>query len=284
MLRTGLALLLVLGSALAAGAQAQPAGQAEACRAPVLALARPPDEFAPGDARTLRFAIENPNGAPVHSVRATITTTAPAGWTATPGQRELTLGPKNVSMNSLAITAPNRGSGAPAGNITVHVTFVCTTGDVLTTASASAQVPVRIREFDVPWPVVLGAFLLMVAGVAVLGVRRVRRGVAIAVSQPEREVHAGKSAKFTFVVENRRGRPQAFHLLATGLPPGWGLHLALQDVGLEPGEEKTLWALLKAPPGAQPGERAEVTLRLESARGGRDRAQATLRARVVEDG
>lgn len=271
-----LPLLLVL---LAPPAAAQE--QAEACRAPVLSLQQPPGDFEPGEATSLLFAIENPNGAPVEAVRATVTTSAPAGWTATTAQRELTLGPRNVSLNAIAVAAPNRGTGVASGNITMLVTFVCTRGDIQTSASAAAVLEVRISEFRAPWPIVLGAFSLLAVGVALMGYRRLRRGVAILPTQSERTVEPGKSVKYTFVVENRRGRPQRFHLLPVGVPEGWTIHLALENVELEPGEEKTLWAILKAPPGAPAGTDVHVTLRLENVRGGRDGASAPIRARVV---
>lgn len=273
-----LALLLALPGA---GAQEEP-GQLEACRAPVLSVQEPPETFEAGSATSLLFAVENPNGPPVDAVRATITTTAPAGWSATPAQRELTLGPKNFSVLALAITTPNRGSGTLVGNITLHVTFVCTSGDIQTLSAASTTLPVSIADFRAPWPIVLGAFALLAAGVGILALRRLRRGVAIIPLGGERPVVPGKSVKFTFQVENRRGRPQRFHLLGVGLPEGWAIHLALDTVELEPGEEKTLWAILKAPATARPGDEATVTLRLESSEGAREVPTATLRAKVVE--
>lgn len=274
-------LVALLSVLLAPHAAAQEERQPEACRAPVLSLQQPPGDFEPGQATSLLFAIENPNGPPVEAVRATVTTSAPAGWTATTAQRELTLGPRNVSLNAIAVAAPNRGTGVASGNITMLVTFVCTRGDIQTSASAAAVLEVRISEFRAPWPVVLGSFSLLAVGVALMGYRRLRRGVAIVPTQRERPVEAGKSVKYTFVIENRRGRPQRFHLLPVGVPEGWTIHLALENVELEPGEEKTLWAILKAPPTATAGTEVLITLRLENVRGGRDGASAPIRAHVV---
>jgi hypothetical protein len=242
----------------------------------------PPRSFAPGDAYSLAFAIENPNAPPIDSVRATLVIAAPAGWTVVPAQRELTLGPKNVSFDALTIGAPNRGGGEPSGNITIHVTFVCTTGDTLTSASADATIPVVLETFQAPWPVLLTAFSLLALLVAVLGLRRLRRGVAIVPARTEREVAPGKSVKYTFRVENRRGKPQRFTLLGVGVPEGWSLHLALDEVELEPGEDKGLWAVLKCAPDAALGAEAAITLRLESPRGAREGTSATLVARVAE--
>jgi hypothetical protein len=241
-----------------------------------------PRSFPPGDAYTLAFAIENPNVAPIDSVRAQIITTAPSGWSVVPAQRELTLGPRNVSFDALTIGAPSRGGGEPAGNITIHVTFVCTTGDTLTASSADAVIPVVLQTFQAPWPVLLTAFSLLAILVAVLGVRRLRRGVAIVPPLVEREVAPGKSVKYTFRVENRRGKPQRFTLLGVGVPEGWSLHLALDEVELEPGEDKSLWAVLKCAPEAQPGAEAAITLRLESPRGAREGTSAILVARVAD--
>lgn len=276
-----LPLLLLVSAAFLAPGAAQAQGQPEACRAPVLAVQQAPEAFEPGEATSLLFAIENPNGAPVEAVRATVTTSAPAGWTATTAQRELTLGPRNVSLTAISLTAPNRGTGVAAGNITILVTFVCTRGDIQTSASADTVLEVRITDFQAPWPIVLGSLTLLAVGVALMGYRRLRRGVAILPTQSERTVEPGKSVKYTFVVENRRGRPQRFHLLPIGVPEGWVLHLALENVELEPGEEKTLWAILKAPPEAAEGTDVLITLRLENVRGGRDGASAPIRARVV---
>lgn len=266
---------LLLG-ALPASAQAP---QAEACRAPVLSVQQAPGVFEPGEAFTLLFAIENPNGPPVEAVRATVTTTAPAGWTAVAAQRDLTLGPRNVTVDVLAITAPTRGTGEPGGNITLHVTFVCTSGDIQTSASARTTVEVQIQGFQAPWPILLGAFALLATGVAFLGFRRLRRSVALLVPQAERPILPGKTTKFVFAVENRRGKPQHLTLVATGVPEGWSLHLALQELDLEPGEEKALWAILKAPPTAEPGTDVPITLRLDG-RAAREGASAVLRARV----
>lgn len=270
---------LLLAAPLAAS---QPPAQLDACRAPVLTMEDPPGQFDAGGSIELHFAIENPNGPSVDAVRATVTTTAPAGWTATPGQRELTMRPNDAVVNVLAITAPHRGSGQPAGNITLLVTFVCTNGEIQTSASAMAALEMELKPLSVPWPIVLGAFILLATGVAALAVRRLRRGVALTPTTPERPVEPGKSAKFTFVVENRRGKPQRFTLLATGLPVGWSAHLALDEVELEPGEEKTLWAIVKAPADAAPGTDVDVILRLESPRGARDSVATRVRARVVD--
>lgn len=264
--------------ALVPVAPAQPT-QLEACRSPVLAVQHPPRDFEPGSSMSLLMAIENPNIAPVDNVRASVTTTAPAGWTAIPAHRELTIGPRNWSMSSVVVTAPNRGSGASGGNVTVLVTFVCTSDDIQTSASASEVLQVALHPFEAPWPLVLGAFAVLAGGVTVLGVRRLSRSTALVPLGAERDVAPGHSVKFTFVVENRRAKPQRLRLVGEGVPEGWTLHLALADVELEPGEEKTLWAILKAPPLASIGSSVPITLRLESARG--EAASATLYARVV---
>lgn len=274
-------LLLLLLAALPLAAVQDGPTQPEACRAPILELQEPPGGFEPGSSLPLLMAIENPNVRPVENVRATITTTAPAGWTAVPAQRELTLGPQNWTLTPLAVTAPNRGSGVGGGNVTILVTFVCTNGDVQTSASAAKTLYVRIEAFNAPWPLVLGAFAVLAGGVTVLGVRRLRRGVAISVHGREREVAPGKSVKFTFSVENRRGKPQRLRLVPEGVPAGWTLHMALEGVELEPGEEKALWAILKAPFLAPPGLDVAVTLHLEDERGVRDLGNAVLRARVA---
>jgi hypothetical protein len=255
--------------------------QTEACRPPALSVQPLPKPLEPGASYALTFAIENPNGPPVDSVRATLTTTAPAGWAAAASPRELTLGPHNASFGVLDVTAPNRGSGAPSGNITFLVTFVCAHGEIQTSASSTSLIEVEIRQLQAPWPVILTAFVTLFAGVAALGFQRLRRGVGLHVSSPERPIEPGKSAKFTFVVENRRGKPQKLTLLAVGVPEGWSIHLALDALELEPGEEKILWAILKAPPGATPGTEADVQLRLESPRGARESLAARIRARVV---
>jgi hypothetical protein len=272
-------LALLLALPLAAG---QPPPQLDACRAPVLTVQDVTGPFRAGGSAIVQFGVENPNGPSVDAVRATVTTSAPAGWAATPAQRELTMPPNDVWFTALAITAPNRGSGQPAGNITLHVTFVCTNGEIQTSASASTVVEVEIAALSVPWPLVLGSFLVLAAGVTALGLRRLRRGVALWARTPERTVEPGKSAKFTVVVENRRGKPQRFTFLATGVPEGWSAHLALDEVELEPGEEKALWAILKAPPTAVPGAVADVALRLESPRGAREGVTTRVLARVVE--
>ncbi|MFA5863030.1 MAG: hypothetical protein WDA16_15165, partial [Candidatus Thermoplasmatota archaeon] len=206
-------LVLLLAIPLSASQEAQTA----ACRAPVLTMQPAPQPFDPGASTSVLFAIENPNGPPVAAVRATVTTTAPAGWSATPAQRELTLGPKDVSVDPLAITAPNRGSGQAHGNVTLLVTFVCTNGDIQTIASARSVLPVSIVSFQAPWPFVLTAFAALAAGVGVLAFRRLRRGVGLTSLTPARPIEPGKSAKFTFNVENRRGKPQRFHVTTLGV-------------------------------------------------------------------
>lgn len=258
--------------------------QDDACRPPVLSFAPSPGPFEPGKSVSYFFGIENANGPPVDVVRATVTTTAPAGWSATAAQRELTLGPRNVSVDVLAITAPTRGAGAPSGNITLLVTFVCTTGAIQTSASTSSTLEVRIEEFSAPWPIVLTGFLALIVGVTLLGVRRLRRGVALTPTQPERPVEPGKSVKFTLLIENRRGKPQKLKFAPGPIPAGWSIHLALSEVDLEPGEEKSLWVILRAPATATPGEEVSVDLRLDSPRGGpRDGAVATIKARVTKE-
>lgn len=251
------------------------------CQAPILAMPEAQHSFAPGEASSLAFAIENTNVPPIDSVRATLVTAAPAGWSVVPAQRELTLGPKNITYDALTITAPNRGGGEPSGNITLHVTFVCTTGDTLTSSSADATIPVVLETFQAPWPVLLTAFGVLALLVGLLGLRRLRRGVAIVPARLEQEVEPGKGVKYTFRVENRRGKPQRFTLLGVGVPEGWSLHLALDEVELEPGEEKGLWAVLKSAPEAPRGSEVAITLRLESPRGAREGTSATLVAKVA---
>ena len=271
------AALLVLLLLLPAAAAQEFQGQA--CQAPILSVQDTPRVLRPGTDYNLLFAIDNPNGPPVDAVRATVTTTAPAGWTAVAAQRDLTLGPKNVSVSALAVTTPNRGTGAAEGNITIVVTFVCTSGDIQTSAFSTETVEVAIEQFQAPWPLVLGGFAILAAGVGVLGVRRLRRGVALSSPAPERAVEPGKSVKFTLLVENRRGKPQSYRLRAEGVPEGWGVHLALADVELEPGEEKHLWAILKAPPHATLGQEVPVALVLADAEG-REAARTGLLVRV----
>jgi uncharacterized membrane protein len=269
-------LALALAPALALAQE-----QTSACRAPVLSVQPVPDAFEPGSSTTILFAVQNDNQQPpVDAVRATVTTTAPAGWSATPAQREMTLAPRGQQLVPLAITAPNRGSGQPAGNITLTVLFVCTSGDIQTSASTSAAIAVQIVQFEAPWSLVLAGFLVLAAGVAVLGYRRFRRGVALWPLTPERSVEPGKSAKFTFNVENRRGKPQRFRVETTGAPEGWSVHRALDELELEPGEEKTLWIILRAPPGAALDELVELHLRLVSER---ETIEARSRARVASE-
>jgi hypothetical protein len=275
-------LAFALGLLLMPGSFAQEDAPAQgACQAPVLALPQTPKTFEPGASFNLPFAIENPNDASVELVRADVKVTTPDGWTAIPARRELTLGPRDAEQNVLAITAPSRGTGAAAGNITLSVEFVCVTG-IVQRSSLPAQhvLQVSIRSFQAPWPVVLGAFAILAVGVVILGLRRLRRGVAISPTQRERPIVPGKSAKFTFIVENRRGKPARYHLLPAGIPEGWSIHLALEEVELEPGEEKTLWAILKAPPTAAPMADVPFTLRLVGAGAG-DGAAAEMVARVV---
>lgn len=254
--------------------------QDQACRAPILSVQHTPRVLRPGTDYNLLFAIDNPNGPPVEAVRATVTTTAPAGWTAVAAQRDLTLGPKNVSVSAIAVTTPNRGTGAAQGNITILVTFVCTSGDIQTSAFRTETVEVAIEDFQAPWLLVLGGFGVLAAGVGVLGARRLRRGVALTSATPERPVAPGKSVKFTLLVENRRGKPQAFRLQHEGVPEGWGLHLALTDLELEPGEEKHLWAILRAPAEAPLGREVTIVLRLVDGEG-REASRTAVHARVA---
>lgn len=275
-----LVLLVALALPLVA-AQASDASEGS-CRAPRLAFPRAPRVFEPGDSYNLPFAVENPNGAHVEVARAQIKVTTPDGWTAIPARRELTMGPGTVQHNVLSITAPSRGTGAASGNITLSVTFVCTTGVVQQTSLPAEHVlDVRIRGFEAPWLVVIGAFGILAASVAVLSVRRLRRGVDLSAAQGTREVEAGKSAKYTFSVHNRRGKPARYHVLPLGLPEGWTIHLALDEVELEPGEEKALWAILRAPANAPLGQDVAFTLRLQGEKGARDATSVTLTARVT---
>ncbi|MEA3201238.1 MAG: hypothetical protein QOE90_2666 [Thermoplasmata archaeon] len=275
-MRLALALVLALAPLGVASAQGQ-----GGCQSPILAMPQPPASFAPGQSFTLSFAIENVNEAPIKAVRAQVTSVAPAGWSVAASQTEVTLGPKNFTTDALAITAPSRGGGEERGNITLHVTFVCTTGDTLTTSSADATVPVSLEPLTAPSTIVYGALAAVAVLVAILGSRRLRRGVGIVPARLERDVEPGKSVKYVFRVENRRSRPQRLALLGVGVPEGWSLHLALDDVELEPGEEKSLWAVLRCAADAPAGSEATMTLRLESPRGPREGATATLVAKVV---
>jgi hypothetical protein len=280
----GPALLLLLLALLPGQAQSAGLQPAEACRAPQLVPPEPPalEPFEPGGSQRITFAIESRNEATVETVEAVVTTKEPAGWRTTIAPREVTLSSATpFSLTSLEITAPNRGSGAAAGNITLLVTFVCTSGDIATTRSTTRVIEVELKGFEAPWPLVLGGFLVLLAGVAILGVRRLRRGVALSAAAPDRTVEAGKSVKFTFLVENRRGKPQRFAVIALGVPEGWSVHLALEDLALEPGEEKTLWAILKAPATALPGTEADVQLRLESPKAPRESVATRVRVKVV---
>lgn len=279
-----LAALLLAGllAALAPAAHAQAPTQSQGCLGPVVAVQEAPRVVQAGAAYSVLFAIQNPNGPPVDAVRATVTTTAPAGWTAVPAQRDLTLGPMGVNWNALAITAPTRGTGELGGNITILVSFTCTSGEIQKSAFTTETIEVAIEGFRVPWAPVLGGFALLVLGVAVLSLRRLRRGVAMSTPTPERPIPPGKSVKFTFLVENRRGKPQSLRLVPEGVPEGWSLHLALTDVELEPGEEKSLWAILKAPGSAPVGQEVDVLLRL-MAKDGREGARLALRARVAAE-
>jgi len=230
------------------------------------------------------FAVENRNQPPVEAVLVTVTTTSPSGWTANAAAREFSLGPGNVTFSALEITSPDRGSGAGVGNVSLHVTFVCPRGDVRTTSAADAIVHVRLAQLSAPWPLAVGAVLVLGSAVTVLALRRVRRGVALVPKQRMRTMRPGQSVKFNFDVENRRGRPSRFHLLVEGLPDGWSAHLALDRVDLEPGEEKALWAIVHSPIAVTPGTQVEFQLRLEPLGGGRDHATLHLGVTVTLDG
>lgn len=279
---TAAALVLLVALAFPLVAAQSDDDGAGTCRPPRLAFPHAPRVFEPGDSYNLPFAVENPNGQHVEVARAEIKVTTPDGWTAIPARRELTMAPGTVQHNVLSITAPSRGTGAASGNITLSVTFVCTTGVVQQTSPPAEHVlDVRIRGFEAPWLVVIGAFAVLAGSVAILSLRRLRRGIVISASPAAREVEAGKSAKYTFVVHNRRGKPARYHVLPLGLPEGWTIHLALEEVELEPGEEKTLWAILRAPATAAPGQDVAFTLRLQGQRGPRDATSVSLTARVT---
>lgn len=275
-LLAAVALVSLMPAAFAQGSPAQ-----GGCQPPILEMPRAPDVFAPGGSFNLPFHVQNPNAAPT-VVNATVQVVTPDGWSATPAQRAFSLGADGIAPNLLTITAPVRGTGASLGNITLSITFTCVTGPVQKSSVPSeAVLEVRISSFQAPWSVVLAAFGILASGVGILAVRRIRRAVALRPTARERSLTAGKSAKFTFVVENRRGEPAKYRLVASGVPEGWSLHVALTDVDLEPGEEKTLWAILRAPPDASPGAVAAFTLRLLAARDAREGASVTLVGRVA---
>lgn len=273
-----LALVLVAASVLAVPALAQ---QEEACRRPVVEPAAGPDSWSPGQRFVMPVFIVNENEAPVESVTARLDVVPPPGWSASLARSSFTLGPENFTVEPLTITAPQRGTGLPAGDVVLTVHLTCHRAGIDFNAQTSVTFPVELTPARIPW-LLLGAGLVAVLVVVsvVWSVRARLPRVSVRSSQPARVVPPGKGVQFPLVVGNRRREPDGIVLQVTDLPEGWGAHLAVDELELEPREERALWLRVRAPPGAALGEEHVLIVRAASRKHPREVAFLHVRARV----
>ncbi len=275
-----------LVAALVASLPTTVAQQEEACRRPVVLAADGPAAWEPGSRFPIQIAIENPNEAPVETVTVRAEASAPPGWSALLAWSSLTIGPGNHPLNTLTVTASQRGSGLDAGEIVVTVRFTCHhPGDLQANAQASLVLPVALAPARVPWLLVGGIALAAIAVAGGLYAWRARLPrVGIKAVHAERALPPGKGGQFPLVVANRRREPDGVILAVTDVPAGWSAHLAVDEIDLEPREERSLWVMVRPPPNARPGDAAALTVRATSRKNPREVAYAEVRARVQPTG
>lgn len=275
----GIAGLLIL-AALAAPAFAQ---SQDGCLPPLIAIPASPWIFDPREPAATIVQIENPNGPPVETVSVSLDVTYPEGWSAVLAQREISMGPNNVTVVGLSMSAPARGVGATEGNITVSAAAACVTGSLITPRVTSAtSIHVTLAPASAPW----FSIVVAIAGVLILTILyfalRVRRGgVRVVCDESEKDVPPSRAVSFPLLVQNRNSRPIVVELAPPDVPKGWSAHLAVAELALEPRREQELWLLVRAPATAKVGE--ELTLRVRARAKGED-APATetpLKVRVT---
>lgn len=231
----------------------------------------------PGEVRVLRFGIEK---ADEEVARASITVTAPPGWSAVASNPTPVLDGRAPVLNAISVVAPARGTGVTEGEVVVTVETVCEGAEEGATASAAIRVEVE--------PLSRGLVGLLaslgVAGVVVLlGIGVVSRlaGVGVTSAEPDRVVAPGATASFRIVVENKRTVPERVTLAVGALPAGWSVVVPAPELDLEPREEKEVWLAVRAPVDARAGTETDVVVHAALKEEPRRAAAIVLRARVT---
>lgn len=230
----------------------------------------------PGEARVLRLGIEKDDE---DVSRATLTVSAPPGWSAEASNPTPVLDGRDPVLTSISVVAPERGTGVTEGEVVVAIEVPCDDGP------ATTQRVVVLVQVEPLSPRLLGWLAgLGILGIgALLGVGVVSRlaGVGVTSADPDRALAPGQTASFRLVVENKRTVPERVTLAVGALPDGWSVVVPAPQLDLEPREEKEVWLAVRAPTDAVPGAEAEVVVHAALKDEPRRAAAVVLRARVT---
>ncbi len=188
-----------------------------------------------GGTATYNLVLVN-NGKLEVNVTLTKTVSTPS-WTALLGgglQEGLGyhLAPGTLQQGTLEVRAPTDASAAPSVTVTI-------------TGTSSDTTPTTVKS--------------------IVSKTSFATGIQLSTTDPaSKEVEAGKSARFSFVLKNpNTEQAQSVSLSASGLPAEWTFILSDATVNLNAGAQKSMTIDVVTPQGAKAGTKGTVTIRAQ---------------------
>lgn len=286
--------LLVILLALAAPAAAQlpsaPCGPIQ------LALLATEDSVPAGTAREFGGTVGNTGSTP--GAAEVDVAEAPDGWnvTVTPASIQLAARDQSGSTGSFTVRVLVPANATAPADVTIGAVLRCagplpvqsraeTETLTITPTPPSAGAAERIADLMERYgALALGALVVVaLGGAAVVGVNRARAGVVADAPEPLKTVRAGRGTSFPLAVENRERRADTVRFEVGAVPTGWAAFTAVPELTLAPGERRTTWLMVRAPPDAADGAHAAIPIAVRSdARPSRAR-ELNVRAEVRND-
>ncbi len=129
-----------------------------------------------------------------------------------------------------------------------------------------------------------GVLLLGVVGVFAMSKRKARGGLSVRAEEVQKKIRPGRGTSFPVALANDGSEDETIMFDVGEAPAGWTAFMAVPEIVLAAGEDRTVWLMVRSPPGAPDGDRAEITVTIRVAGGdGRPRAKdVTVVAEVSE--
>lgn len=237
-----------------------------------LAVDRATETLVPGDAAVFNVSVANGGNLPA-SVDMTYSQPDAAEWSRSPGTDSFTVGAGQSVAVALTLTAPRSPSAPRTARVGISAVIACQgpvgevqcctlPASVTATMSATAPPPTVATGSRLDLSAI--AFLVLFAAVVAFGgysFLKTRSGVVLECPEPRRDVHPGKGTSFPVRVQNRTQQAQKVMLKLGDLPEGWTPFLAMPEIELAAGEQRSFWLMLRSPRDARPGDHCRMTLR-----------------------
>ncbi len=277
------------------------AAQAPECATISLAHAEVPS-IDPGATRDVVFSVKNNHN--VAQVNATVFVNlasdyAAAGWDVAPAEQWVVVDAGQTGSVTVTVTTPDRSGDSAMLNARANgrcsvqgrtlpvpvgpdvVPEVTDSVQLATTAPGGLPFPGLDALANVPAVYLFGGLIVVVVALgAVIAARRRGDGFDAGSPEPEKAMLPGRGASFPIDVKNRGRQPDTARFEVGDVPHGWTAFLAVSEVTLAPGEGRTLWLMVRAPPEAAEGSATVVPLTVRSKSNPKREARVAVRAEV----